>query len=394
MKNNLITAGLTVIMTLTLSSCGKKAKDHKANLEPETVTEGAVVNLVEETHKELEAAILAGDSVKFKRLLDTQKQVNLDIILPSGETLLTTATAKNNTQVVQYLIDANANVLKTNKKNETSVMIAAKLGHETMVQLLMILKGKLDTKNNDGNTALHLAILAGKEDVAVFLVNSKANYEITNNLDQTALSLATSFDQKKVIDAIKREMYRDDTLPTVQLFEDVLTNGTDTLLRDYLRNYKDKGLLTNYPTLNFYDIIIRNQKHDMAQKMMDILITEKVSVDGPEGALVTPLISSIKKDNEKFVLLFLSNNAKVNTIDYTGRTALIWAIHGNNPAIVKHLTDKDANQKYNYFIDGKKHTMKACDEARTVRSSAKTDEEKKNIEEIMDRLNCGLRWLF
>lgn len=394
MKNILITAGLTVIISLSFSSCGKKAQDHKSG-SPENITkDNTDFALLEETHKDLEAAIISNDVVRFKRILDTQKQVNLDIILPSGETLMTTAVLNDNLQIVQLLETATASIVKRNNRSETPFMIAARLGKETMVLLLFSLDAKTDEKNSDGNTALHLAILNRHEDVAETLINKKANYEITNESNQSPLRLAEAMGLTKVVNAIKREMYNDDALPTAKLFEDVLANGTNSLLSDYIFYYKKKGLLGNYPNLNFFDIVIKNQKHDEALSMVSTLIENGVSLEGPIGATVTPLVSAIQKDYENFVLLFLSKGAKVNTVDSAGKSALIWAIHGNSAPIVKHLVDKNAQDKYTYWIDGKKKTMKACDEARTVRSNLKTDEAKKSNEEIMDRLNCGLRWLF
>jgi ankyrin repeat protein len=394
MKNILITAGLTVIISLSFSSCGKKAEDHKSG-SPENITkDNTDFSLLEETHKDLEAAIISNDVIRFKRILDTQKQVNLDIILPSGETLMTTAVLNDNLQIVQLLKTATASIVKRNNKSETPFMIAARLGQETMVLLLFTLDAKTDEKNPDGNTALHLAILNRHEDVAETLINKKANYEITNESNQSPLRLAEAMGLTKVVNAIKREMYKDDALPSAKLFEDVLANGTNSLLSDYIFYYKKKGLLGNYPNLNFFDIVIKNQKHDEALSMVSTLIENGVSLEGPTAATVTPLVSAIQKDYENFVLLFLSKGAKVNTVDSSGKSALIWAIHANSAPIVKHLVDKNAQDKYTYWIDGKKKTMKACDEARTVRSTLKTDEAKKSNEEIMDRLNCGLRWLF
>ena len=394
MKNILITAGLTVIIALSFSSCGKKAEDHTSAKPENIVKENPSSELVEETHKDLEAAIISNDVVRFKRILDTQKQVNLDVILPSGETLMSTAVMNDDLQIVQLLKTANASIVHRNKHNETPFMIASRLGKETMVLLLFTLDAKTDEKDSDGNTALHLAILNKQEAVAVVLINKKANIEITNEANQSPLRLAEALGLTKVINAIKREMYKDDALPSTKLFEDVLANGTNSLLSDYIYYYKSKGLLTNYPTLNFYDIVIKNQKHDEALLMVNTLVDNNISLEGPVASAVTPLVSAIQKNYENFVLLFLSKGAKVNTVDTSGKSALIWAIHGNSAPIVKHLVDKGAQDKYTYWIDGKKKTMKACDEARTVRSKAKTDDERKSIEEIMNALNCGLRWLF
>lgn len=379
---------------MSFSSCGKKAQEHKSG-GPENITKDSPsVTLVEETHKDLEAAIISNDVIRFKRILDTQKQVNLDIILPSGETLMTTAVLNDNLQIVQLLKTATASIVQRNKHSETPFMIAARLGKETMVLLLFTLDAKTDEKDPNGNTALHLAILNRQQDVAELLVNKKANYEITNEDNQSPLRLAEAMGLTKVINAIKREMYKDDALPSAKLFEDVLANGTNSQLSDYIFYYKKKGLLGNYPNLNFFDIVIKNQEHDEALDMVNTLIDNGVSLEGPVGATVTPLVSSIQKNYENFVLIFLGKGAKINTVDSSGKSALIWAIHGNSAPIVKHLVDKGAQEQYTYWIDGKKKTMKACDEARTVRSKLKTDADKKVNEEIMERLGCGLRWLF
>ena len=378
-------------MILGTSSCGKKAKDHQASV-PDQVMQASEAALIAETHKELYEAILANDIVKVRKLLETKTQLDLNIILEDGESLITTAVSRDLYPIVELLLENNASLYKSNKRNESPLMVASKKGHENLVRLLLSLGSRPDTKDLNGNTALHLAISNNHEDIAIYLINSRSNIDITNNLDQTALKLAEARNLKKVIDLLRSLTQSSVGLPSKVEVRNIITLGDLTSLNQLFNKYP--VLAQDYKDLNFYVLIMRSHPHDKALSMTNLLVSFGANLEGPNGAEITPLIEAVKQSYEDFVELMLKENVNPNMFDDKGNSALIWAIKNNNQSIVKRLIDKHATQKYSYYVNGSKKTMSACDVAREVKKKVTTSEAKKMNEDIMDTLGCGLRWLF
>ena len=381
---------LTVLMGLTLVSCGKKAQEHSAAVDP--LNPGVETQIGEETHLEILAAIKANDLDKLKRLLALKTQIDLNIILEDGETLLTTAVALDRFQMVEILIENNASVFRSNKRKETPLMVAAKYGLEDLVRLLMTLGSKTDNKDQDGNTALHLAILSKFETVALYLINSSINIDITNNNNQTALKLAELNDLKKVVELLRSLTQTSVGLPDKMTVRNMVALGNVVNLNQLFSKYPT--IVNEYKDLNFYVLIMRSHPHDKALGMTHLLMSYGADLNGPSGAEISPLIEAVKRGYEDFMILMLNENVNPDILDDSGKSALVWAIEKKSDSMVKSLVEKNAAKKYTYYVDGNKKKMNSCDVARSVRKQITSSEDKKIIENIMDYLGCGLRWLF
>lgn len=275
-------------------------------------------------------------------------------------------------------------------------MVAARIGNEAMVRLLITLGAKTDTKDADGNTPLHLAILNNHESIALYLINLKINYDITNDNDKTPLQLAQMLQMEKVVALLRGMIQKSLSIPDRISVKSIFSLGSLEIIKDLINSYPD--VLTEYVDLNFYALVINSHSHDDALAITNLLLQKGVNIQGPGNAETTPLIEAIKKNTivnyEDIVDLIMKKQVNPNIQDQYGKTALIWAIYTNSAPIAKSLIDANALEKYTYYVNGRKKTMKACDEARTVKKDLKTEEAKKANEDIMDYLGCGLRWLF
>ena len=391
MKFKVVPTLLSVLMTLGLaSSCGKKATDNKpsSNDKYTSTKESA---LIEETHKELHEAILINDVARVRQLLENKLQVDLNKVLENGETLMTTAVAKDLYPIVELLLTNNASVVRSNNKKETPLMVASRLGYEGLVRLLTSLGSKPDTKDLNGNTALHLAILNKHEDIAIFLINSRTNIDITNNDNQNPLKLAEILQIKKVINLLRSLTQSSIGLPNKIEVRDLVSLGDAESVNQLFIKYP--AVTYEYRDLNFYVLVMTSHPHDKALSMTHLLLGFGASLNGPAGSDITPLIEAVKRDYEDFVVLMLNENVNPNIVDDKGNTALIWAIKRNSYHLVKLLMEKNAAVKYNYYENGKKRTMKACDVAREMTKVSTTSELKKINQDIKGYLGCGL-WPF
>ena len=375
---------------MNVSSCGKKASENRPPLE--NTNSGVETGTIEETHQEIQAAIIANDLATFKQLLDLKTLVDLNIILEDGETLLTTAVTYQRFEMTEILIENGGSVYKANRKKESPLMVAAKIGNEELVRLLISLGSKTDYKDINGNTALHLAILGKFETIALYLINSNTNIDITNNENQTALKLAEKMDLKKVIDLLRSLTQTNVGLPDKMMVRNLVTLGDVESLNTLFTKYP--SIVHEYRDLNFFVLIMRSHPHDKALIMTQLLLSFGADANGLAESEATPLIEAVRKKYENFMKLFLEEGVNPNLQDKNGKTALIWAIEQNSAPMVKTLIEKNASKKYSYYINGQKKKMSACDTAREIRKTLTTSEAKKEIETIMDTLGCGLRWLF
>lgn len=389
MENKLITAALTVILTLGLTSCGKKASDHKPKEPDNSVEEVEPDKLELETHKDLKAAIVAHDLIKVKSILDKKVKIDLNIILDGGETLMSLAVAHNQPQMIELLMENFATITKTNSKKQTPLMVAAINGHESLVRHFVKLGAKTDSKDLNGNTALHLAILNAHEDVALYLINSNTNIDITNNDHLNALKLAEASNLPRVITLLRSLTQSSVGIVDRVTVRNLIKLGDVENLNQLFIRYP--SVLVDYVDLNYYVLVMRSHPYDKALQLTELLLKHNASLEATGDANETPLIEAIKSNYPDFVTLMLAQSGVTNVHDINDVSPLVWAIRQNSPVMVKALLGKGASTKYVSTITGKKKTIKACDVARTTRSKLKTDLDKVKIENIMKALECGLR---
>jgi uncharacterized protein len=391
MKNYLIPLSLLLSLSFTLTGCGKKAEEKSG--QPESAFEHGSAENLSNTYSDLIRVIKDNDVKTLRDMLGSKNVLDLTKMI-EGETLMTIAVENNLAQMVEILFANSTSLLfKANSRKQNPLMVAAREGHETLVKVLMTMGLKPDNKDIDGNTALHLALMAKNEDVALFLINAEANYEITNNANQTPLSIAQAYRLERVVKLIQTLSFSHLTMPDRMMVTQLMLEGTPSAVRKLIGDYP--SLVHEYKDLNFFVMIQEKLEHDKSLAMGEVLAQGNADVNGPRGLAQNPLIMAVKRKSFDHVSFLLKYNADVTVYDADGKTALIHAIENNTPDIVKSLVSKNAQERYTYFDSrGRKKTMKACPVARDVRKKLNTNDERARMEEIMDELGCGLRWLF
>jgi uncharacterized protein len=80
-------------------------------------------------------------------------------------TALMAATYKNQLELVQLLLDKNANINLTDANGMTALMLAVEVQNPKLIAFLLKYKADRTLKNKDGKTAFELAILIGNESI-------------------------------------------------------------------------------------------------------------------------------------------------------------------------------------------------------------------------------------
>lgn len=115
---------------------------------------------------------------------------------PAGTTLLMFAAGNGNEQLLEFLLQNRANILKQNRYGDTAVAIAALNGHLPIVRRLLAAGADIA---NTGWNALHYAAFNGHVEIVRFLVTKEMDLDIRAPNGNTALMLAARNGHKDVV---------------------------------------------------------------------------------------------------------------------------------------------------------------------------------------------------
>ncbi|CAG8668926.1 7325_t:CDS:2 [Rhizophagus irregularis] len=152
------------------------------------------------------------DVVKY---LVKLSNVDIDLQNNEGESALYQAASMGNAEVVDILIDANANVECCNNENITPLIIAAYHGHAEVCRVL-IDHGYANVNFQDSSqkTALSLACFEGHVEVTKILLARGANVRITDKYGWTALMFA-SYNGHEAVCQLLLEYNSDSSVKTI-----------------------------------------------------------------------------------------------------------------------------------------------------------------------------------
>jgi len=385
MRTNLLFLSVLIIST-AFTGCGKKPNDQKPEIKNEQLVP-IDTSLEEETHKELKVAIENNDENEVLRLLEFQNQIDLNIILDNGETLLTMAIERNLVKVVNKLISNGAHSWKQNANKLSPLMVATKFRHTSLAKNLVALGVPLEAVDFNKDTALIYAIRNLDSTLAIYLIESGANIEHVNAQPKSVLNIAIDHNLHDVVALIKIRLHQFENMPNLETLKIIIKLGDLQTLDALLKEFPD--LKTAYPSFNYYIYIMEELTHDKALAFFYLFRTHNINLEDDSNAL-TPLAYTIKNEMNIFAKLILDQKIKINRIDQEGKTPLIMAIEKNNLEIVTKLLSNGAEKKYSYRSEqDKKITVKACKVIKDVRKSLNAEEKKTNTD-IRKKVKCTL----
>jgi serine/threonine-protein phosphatase 6 regulatory ankyrin repeat subunit B len=255
--------------------------------------------------------------------------------------------------VVQFLLEAKADLEAKNKKGDTPLMVAGEGGHLDVIQFLLEAKANLEAKNKEGDTVLHFAIYCKKTNVVQYLIKeARANLETKNDRGYTPLFSAVGFHTVREIEGKEHgfENAGEEYLDVVRCLLEAKANVEESLHNSaYLGDLKMVELLIKeYHT----DIDIRDHGHTplmrAAQsgklKTVQYLLEAKANLEAKSNSGATALSAAICQ-NQVEVVQYLVNEARANveTKDSFGMTPLMHASEKADEDVVKCLLDARAD---------------------------------------------------
>ena len=108
---------------------------------------------------------------------------NINQVDKFGQTLLFTASFKNNIEIVSLLLNHGANVNQANNYGQTPLYVACLNGDVKVVSLLLKHGANVNQANNNGETPLHIASYLVHIEIVSLLLNHGANVNQATNED-------------------------------------------------------------------------------------------------------------------------------------------------------------------------------------------------------------------
>ncbi|GLI77328.1 hypothetical protein PoHVEF18_005617 [Penicillium ochrochloron] len=137
---------------------------------------------------------------KAKRLIDQGAVIN-ECENELGVTALHCAVHRGHEEMVDLLIENNANLNATSKDGNTALHIAAEHGHRKLIKTLLNRRINSRTANLQGATALQLAVGTASDEATVpLLIKSRFDMDVQNVVTgNTALHLAVELKRPRII---------------------------------------------------------------------------------------------------------------------------------------------------------------------------------------------------
>jgi len=151
--------------------------------------------------KPIYKAAYKGNLKKVKKIIESDPaQINIQDF--GGQTPLYLASVEGHTEIVEFLLDHNADIELGNDLNERPLEKAAKFGHYDIVKALLVHGATVNCKNKYGQIPLHWAAVWSNKEMVGLLLSYGADIFAKDKYNETPLHWAASGDNKQVVDVL------------------------------------------------------------------------------------------------------------------------------------------------------------------------------------------------
>jgi hypothetical protein len=139
-------------------------------------------------------------SFKVAKVLIDHPQLEVNALTQHGESPLMLAALKGQIQLVQTLLERDADV---NKTGWTPLHYAATGGHVAVMQVLFDHHAYLDARSPNGTTPLMMAAMYGSPAAVQWLLDAGADWQLENEQGMTALQFAQKAQKADSVETIR-----------------------------------------------------------------------------------------------------------------------------------------------------------------------------------------------
>lgn len=327
--------------------------------------------LIRQSSTPLIRAIMDNKSTaEIKELIDREKNINAQDRYLENTALLRAAQKKNG-DAIKLLIDAQADLEKTNAKGNTALIIAVQQEYLNGIQLLLAAGANVNHANKKRYTALTWAARRNNLDALKLLLNAGADVNPIKKTRFSALMWAIKNENEEAVNlliqkgaaTIRNPINEETTLNyaihsrSLNIVKALIHAGVKINLANFLTAVQDNALdivklfttskeLTTLDSkqkaLVLYDALftaVQNGYTDLAQFLIDsgAPINQRPLSEGFSSKAIdflfndnsTLLMRATKKGSEELVKMLIKAGASINAQNKNGNTALIYATTHN-----------------------------------------------------------------
>ena len=266
-------------------------------------------------------AVKAGDHEAVESLLAEQ---DTDVNAPQayGETALTWAATRDDSEMVELLMRAGADPNLANDYGITPLSMACTNGNAAMVAELLNAGANPNAAHATGETALMTCARTGNAEAVRLLLDQGAAVDAKESeRSQTALMWAVAQGHSEAVKVlVEHGANVNATSATVSVHTPKIINETSGHLYDF---YNENVYLPEVKG-GFTPLMFAAQTGDV--KSLRILLEARADVNGATRNDGSALVQASINGQEEAAVLLLENGADPNATDGYGLTALHWAL--------------------------------------------------------------------
>ena len=286
------------------------------------------------------ALIQAGRIDDAKKLFQTKADINA--VDQNGDTVLHLAAAKNDADLVGFLISKGADTSLKNYNSEIPLHVAIK--HDSFDAARNLAAGGSDifTKDGSGTTALELAL--ARSDIYYDIMITTRSGDLRDTDGESIVHYFVKTENEKAIACcIKKNipvgvkdkngvtplmlaLNNSSSIKSVRIAAELLKAGAETVPGDY--SYFEEAVLSRNLSLRFDDgqTALHIAAISGQDGIAEYLITNGASVSAQDTAGSTPLHQAVRYGNVNIADMLIKKGADVNAADTLGKTPLLLII--------------------------------------------------------------------
>ncbi|KAL5171757.1 putative ankyrin repeat protein [Glycine soja] len=245
----------------------------------------------------------------------------------SGETALESACSSGEELIVELLLAHKANTERTESSSLGAIHLSAREGHVEVLRLLLMKGARVDSLTKDGYTALHLAVREGLRDCVRLLLANEGRTDIRDSRDgDTCLHVAAGVGDESMVKLL-------------------LNKGANKEVRNFKGETAydvavEKGKASVFDALRLGDgLCVAARKGEV--RSIKRLIEGGAAVDGRDQHGWTALHRACFKGRVEAVrALLLERGVEVDARDEEGYTALHCAVEAGHGDVAEVLVKR------------------------------------------------------
>ncbi len=295
-----------------------------------------------------------GDTAIVTSLLTHSANVNT-ASKKTKATALSLAVTENHQDIVELLLNRDADANVKLQFEWTSLMIAADHGHLDIARLLLAKKAAVDQQNRFGATALLIAAEKGHTKIVELLLKHHASVNLANGSQTTPLMFACAENHLDMVDVLLENRAQIDAQSnagwTALMF--AALNGHQECVRK-LVNAGARQDLTNADGRTAYDVVAGHvqeiftlqpeQKEEILPAILDVDAASLLVQLGQTAVPQTPTLHDVVRSNNlNGARELLQQGAAIDARDAENRTPLMVAADLSYSALVGLLLERGAD---------------------------------------------------